>query len=76
MLYSIKSFFARLKWISAGRPMIKYSGFNCGCCGKGWKIPFKVEEYESGGEWWDTWGLCPEDKGCREKDILANVIEV
>ena len=54
----------RWKWLGNGRPMIKYEGYTCGCCGRGWKIPFEIPEYESCGDWADTWGLCPKGKGC------------
>ena len=60
----IKKLIAKLKWIRQGRPMIKYPGFGCGCCGKYWAIPFEVPTYESSGKWWDTWGVCPPGKGC------------
>lgn len=56
-----------LKWILRGRPMIKYSGFHCGCCGKWWEIPFEIPEYASAGEWWDTWRVCPEGNGCNSQ---------
>lgn len=52
-----------IRWIMDGKPMIQYSGFHCGCCGKWWAIPFEVAEYESGGEWWDGWGVCPAEEG-------------
>jgi hypothetical protein len=56
--------FRWLKWLLKGKPMIHYKGYNCGCCGKGWMIPFDVPEYQSAGSWGDTWGLCPNGKGC------------
>jgi len=47
----------------------EYPGFNCGCCGRWWNIPFKVTHYRCNlftklDENWETWGLCPKDKGC------------
>lgn len=56
--------FKRLKWWLKGKPMIHYTGYNCGCCGKRWAIPFDIPEYQSVGEWLDTWGCCPEGRGC------------
>ncbi len=47
-----------LKWILKGKPIIKYEGYNCGCCGKWVNEKFSVPEYKSVGRWWDTWGLC------------------
>lgn len=57
-----------ISWFLRGKPMIKYKGFTCGCCGKGWKIPFEIRDYKTCGEWGDTWGLCPENKGCRKNE--------
>jgi len=51
--------FRWLKWIIEGRPFVHYEGYTCGCCGKGWYIPFTIPTYQSSGEYWDTWGLCP-----------------
>lgn len=62
--WDIKLFFRSISWRHRGRPMIKYPGFTCGCCGRGWKIPFEIRDYESCGKYWDTWGLCPEGEGC------------
>jgi len=59
-------FLTKLKWRLNGKPMLKYEGFHCGCCGKWWDIPFEIPEYKSCGSWWDGWGLCPEGKGCLE----------
>lgn len=61
----IRYFIAKRKWIRMGRPMVKYSQFWCGCCGKVWKIPFEIPEFESCGEWCDTWGVCPKGQGCK-----------
>ena len=38
--------------------MIEYDGYHCGGCGHWVGEKFEVPEYESLGEWWDTWGLC------------------
>jgi len=56
--------FLYLKWIISGKPMIVYSGFNCGCCGRWHNIKIEIPKYKSCGEWWDTWGVCPNKKGC------------
>lgn len=56
----IMEFFRWLHWHTSGKPYIKYSGFNCGCCGKWIKKKHKVRKYESRGQWADTWGLCDE----------------
>ena len=50
----------KLKWFLNGKPMIKYPGYTCGCCGAGVMKEFEVPEWNSAGEWWDTWGLCEE----------------
>jgi hypothetical protein len=50
----------KIKWILQGKPMIEYTGYNCGCCGKWVEEKFKVPTYQSWGEWYDTWGLCKE----------------
>lgn len=62
--YRIKLILRGIKWLSRGAPSIYYEGYHCGCCGKWWGIPFVVSEFDSAGEWWDTWGLCPQGKGC------------
>ena len=59
-----------LKWIIKGKPVLQYSGFNCGCCGKWVNRPFSVREYRSMGRWWDTWGLCDECCGQKEGKII------
>jgi len=51
-------FFAWLKWVWKGKPMIHYEGYHCGLCGKWVNKPFEIPEYQSDGEWWDTWGVC------------------
>ena len=61
---SLKRLFSYIKWLLHSKPMIKYEGFNCGCCGRWWSISFELPQYQSGGVWWDTWGLCPKGKGC------------
>jgi hypothetical protein len=63
LYHTILYFLYYLKWLLNGKPMVKHSGFNCGCCGKRWNIPFEVPTYKSIGIH-DEWGLCPEDKGC------------
>jgi len=62
----------KLKWIKNGRPVIKYAGFHCGCCGRWWPIPFEIPEYDSAGKWWDTWGICPEEH--KDSCILGRVL--
>jgi len=64
MINWIRNLIAKIKWVIQGKLMINYLGFHCGCCGRWWSIPFEVPTYESCGEWWDTWGLCLEGKGC------------
>jgi hypothetical protein len=49
-----------LKWLWNGRPVIQYPGLHCGCCGEWVNRKFSIPTYKSTGEWWDTWGLCPE----------------
>jgi hypothetical protein len=67
--------FKFLLWILRGKPVREYSGFNCGCCGKWWPIPFALPAYDlkkskevkgkyDQVEYWESWGLCPENKGC------------
>lgn len=63
-----------LRWRFGGRSMVKYPGFKCGCCGRWWDIPFEIPEYESCGEWADTWGLCPRGEGCNT--IYKDGVEV
>ena len=65
----VKKFFVLRKWKKQGKPMLHYSGFNCGCCGKRWDIPFSIPTYESCGKWWDTWGVCPIGKGCNRGEL-------
>lgn len=50
--------FKWLKWIWKGKPVIKYPGYHCGCCGKWVDWEFFIPTYKSMGEWWDTWGIC------------------
>ncbi len=47
-----------LWWILCGKPMLSYSGFHCGICGKWFDEPFSIPDYQSSGEWVDSWGLC------------------
>ncbi len=60
----IKIFIRYLKWLINGKPMIKYSGYTCGCCGKFREDPFEIPEYDSNGEYWDTIGLCSDKYNC------------
>lgn len=60
----MKRLFYYLQWLYKGKPMIKYEGFHCGCCGKWHGIPFEVRKYQSAGEWWDTWDVCPKNEPC------------
>ena len=66
-------FFRKIRWILQGKQQVHYSGFNCGCCGKWWNISFKIPEYRSAGEWWDTWGLCPILEVCNEELLPEEV---
>lgn len=56
----MKRLFAYFKWLWQGKPMKKYTGFNCGCCGAWNDTPFEIPTYQSYGEWYDTWGICPD----------------
>lgn len=47
-----------LRWLLNGKPVIEYEGCNCGCCRVWINESFVVPAYKSGGEWWDTWGIC------------------
>ena len=60
----MRKFFRWLKWLKNGKPYLSYKGFNCNLCGAWVEEPFKVPEYKSVGEWWDTWGIC---KKCIEE---------
>lgn len=53
-------FFAWLRWVIKGRPYITYEGYHCGLCRKWMVASFAIREYESEGEWMDTWGICKE----------------
>ena len=57
MIRWIKRFKVKRQWIKDGKPMQKYEGSNCGCCGKWIEEPFEVPKYIAN-KWWDTWGLC------------------
>jgi len=50
---TFKSFIVYLKWVKKGKPMVKYHGFNCGCCGAWENHEFEVPEYRAD-DWWDT----------------------
>lgn len=64
----MKYFLKWLKWILKGKPMITYPGYNCGCCGKWIEEEFSIPEYKSEGEYWDTIGLCKDQKVCVRGD--------
>ena len=65
MIYKL---ITRLKWLLKGKPMIRYSGFNCGLCGKWVYQYFEVPTCESHGKWWDTWSLCDSCANCKEEN--------
>ena len=54
----MRKLFRYLIWFIKGKPMIKYVGFHCGLCGKWVDKPFEIPDYQSLGEWEDTWGIC------------------
>ena len=64
MIRKIINYIEHRNWIKRGKPVVKYEGYNCGCCGTYWNIPFEIPEYDSEGKYWDTWGMCPIGKGC------------
>lgn len=53
-------FFKWIVWMIRGKPVVKYAGFNCGCCGKWVNEEFMIPTYRSAGRWWDTIDLCKE----------------
>lgn len=55
-----------LLWLLKGKPMVHYTGYNCGCCGRRCDKEFDIPEYRL--DWFDTWGLCPDGEGCRKID--------
>lgn len=59
----IRKFFRWLRWLLGGKPFFTYPGHCCGCCGTWTDEEYTVPTYKSGGEWWDTWGLCPRCAG-------------
>ena len=63
-VFMFRRIWSYLKWIRDGKPVVKYPGYNCGCCGRYWSIPFEIPLYQSIDKWWDTWSLCPGGKGC------------
>jgi len=65
-----------LKWVWSGCPFIYYESFGCGACGKLWHIPFFVPTFDSCGEWWDTWGVCPKGKGCNKEEKSGQINSV
>lgn len=46
-----------IRWLVAGRPVVNYTGANCGCCGRWYSEDFSVPAYLAD-PWLDTWGLC------------------
>lgn len=54
----IHYFTAMIAWVLKGKPMIKYRGYNCGCCGAWVEEEFEIPTYKSIGSDLDTWGLC------------------
>lgn len=60
-----------IKWIKKGKPYKEYPGFHCGCCGKWTEEKFKIPEYKSNGEWFDTWGLC---NNCRNSEAIKKFL--
>ena len=64
----IRTWLKKKLWEIKGKPMISYSGFNCGLCGAWVAKPFQIPTYQTDGEWWDTWGMCDKcRKGYGEK---------
>lgn len=57
-------------WKLKGSPYIKYTGYNCGCCGEWINQEISIPTYQSEGTWWDTWGIC--DK-CKSDPFLKGV---
>ena len=55
-------FFKWLWWKLTGSKILLYNGYHCGCCGKWVTNVFKIPKYLSQGDYWDTWGLCPDCK--------------
>jgi len=58
------------RWLWWGCPMVIYEGYWCGCCGKHWSELLVIPTFNSYGEWWDTWYLCPKNEECRKRDSL------
>jgi len=69
MFRKLNNLWQGLKWLARGCPLIYYKGYACGCCGSYWSRPFVIPDFQSVDEWWDTWGLCPKGKGCREGEV-------
>lgn len=72
----IRYFIQYLKWLF-NKTYVTYPGYNCGCCGRWWDKEFKVPTYKAN-KFWNTWGLCPEEKGCmvnfeKKKESYANI---
>ena len=60
----------KIKWLLNGKPVLKYSGFCCGLCGKWVDREFAIPEWRSCGTWWDTWGMCDECGEGHEEGVL------
>jgi hypothetical protein len=63
-----------LLWLLKGKPMVHYTGFNCGCCGAWYDKEYDIPEYKSFGFQFDTWGLCPKGYGCSNNIMVKDVI--
>lgn len=59
--------FKWLKWLWRGKPMVYHDGYNCGCCGKFVRSPFRLRDYESNALS-DGWGLCNRCKNMSATD--------
>lgn len=73
-LEDMTSWVVWLRWVLTGKPVVKYGGYWCGCCGKWYPDPHEIPVYQSAGFWWDTWGLCPEcevgkARACRSSEV-------
>jgi len=58
LIKHVPSFFQYISWICRSKPIQVYPGYHCGMCGKWVSTPFSIRDYQSSGEWWDTWGAC------------------
>jgi len=59
-------------WKLSGSKILIYNGYHCGCCGRWVKEVFKIPKYKSQGNYWDTWGLCPDCEKEGKKDATQN----